>query len=119
MRLLGWMLLFGVVGCGGDGGSDSGTNTSITGDDDDGIGPGGHCDDVPNYDPSDMSCDALGAAWEDLIGSAKSCDDDTDCSVVKPACENWDAVGCWYAYNNDCIEGATISSFNARANTLS
>lgn len=114
MRLAWFVLAAVAVGCSG-GDKSTSESGSPTGDDDDDDLPSTPCDAVPYFDPDGMSCDELGSAWEQLIGSAKACETDDDCSIVKPACEHWAEVDCWYTYNKNCVDASTLAAFSAEA----
>ncbi|MEQ1565606.1 MAG: hypothetical protein ABMA64_08210 [Myxococcota bacterium] len=115
MSRIGMWLALGAAGCGGKGGSDSGSTAS--GDDDDAVS-GDPCAEVLFFDTTGMGCDQLGSAFEQMMGSATTCDIDSDCAIVKPQCEDWVEVGCWYPYNRSCVESAEIAKYNSAAATI-
>lgn len=68
--------------------------------------------DLPPYEPSEMDCSQLTYAFNRLVDEASDCNTDDDCRIVRPVCETWDEIGCFYAVNF-CFDEETFNAFNA------
>lgn len=112
MRLAGLTLL-ALVGCGGNGSSESGTDFVPTFEQNANHNSGA-CEDVPTFDISAMhdDCEALGQAFDDTVDAANECETASDCKVWRPQCEHWSAVGCYYSVNK-CLDDGLLAEFNA------
>lgn len=109
MRALPFLLL--LLACGGDDGATDGDptdgGTTPTFDTD-------LCDELPFYDLGPMTCDQLTNAFLNSVEGAEDCNVPEDCQVVRPSCETWNGVGCYYAVNT-CFGPTEVQAFNAEA----
>jgi hypothetical protein len=105
MRLVGAFLLWGACSGGKDTSRDSGQTTGepVVID----------CE-LPQYEIADMDCEQLAYSFEQLTNFAADCNTDEDCQAIHPACEQWDAVDCYYAVNY-CFTTELLNSFNAES----
>jgi hypothetical protein len=108
---IGWVLALGMGGCSGgkDTAGDSGapTDEPVVID----------CA-LPQYELGELDCEELAYSFEQLTNYAADCNTDEDCQAVRPACEQWDAVECYYPVNY-CFTADLVSTYNAESGDCS
>ncbi|MCA9494100.1 MAG: hypothetical protein KC621_29435 [Myxococcales bacterium] len=109
MRTAAWWLPLLFVACSGGGTTDAATDD--TNDTDTTGGSTWTCD-PPQYDLTGMTCSQLATAWTNTVRAAEYCDVKEDCVVLRPQCEHWGDVNCWYATNGSCVDGSVLAEFN-------
>lgn len=72
------------------------------------------CEERPPYNLPTLDCAQLGNAFERTVDALNACNEASDCVLVRPQCETWNAVGCYYAANT-CVTQQVVQEFNAEA----
>lgn len=70
--------------------------------------------DIPPFDLEGRSCEQLRSALDTTLAAADFCTTADDCWIFRAQCEQWNAVGCYYA-SNDCVDQTDLNEFNAAA----
>jgi hypothetical protein len=76
------------------------------------------CSELPPYDLPSLDCDQLSNAFESTIRAAHACNGPSDCQLIRPRCETWGEVSCYYAANF-CIDPQQLEMFDAEAESCS
>lgn len=103
-----WIL---AIGCGGkdtaatDSTDSSSTSTDVETD---------PCADVPSCNFEGMDCDGLDQALARIVDAAEECAVASDCVLIRPQCETWNTVNCYYPVNK-CLDPSVIAEMNAQS----
>jgi hypothetical protein len=73
---------------------------------------------LPQYEIEGMDCEELAYSFEQLTNYAADCNADEDCQAIRPACEQWDAVECYYPVNS-CFTTELLNTYNAQSSDCS
>jgi hypothetical protein len=72
------------------------------------------CSGLPPYDLPSLDCAQLGNAFESTLRAASACNGPADCQLIRPRCETWGEVACYYAANY-CVGPRELDRFAAEA----